>query len=80
MKVIATIQIGDKETKLTGEAVIFDTHINHWLGDIGFWIKDWNYFGQGGLKQEGQAFVPWTSCLMVHDITGKEVRNEQPTS
>lgn len=79
MKVMVTIQIGDKETTLVGNAVIFDSHINRWLGDIGFWLTDWHYASSQGPKSEGPVFVTWANCPTVVNITGKEDKDERTT-
>ena len=66
MRVIATLTIdGTKETRIEGDARVFDNHLHPWLGDIGFWLDNWRYAGHNGSNQKSRVFVPWTSCLYV---------------
>lgn len=72
MRIIATIRLdGAKETRIEGDAQIFDTRLKPWLGDVGMWLELWRYAGHSGAYQKGKVFIPWTSCLMVETIEGK---------
>ena len=69
MRVVVHLTIdGHNEICLEGNAVIFDSHIMPWLGDIGFWLADWRYEGHGGPSNKGRVFVPWVSSLMVQEL------------
>ncbi len=69
MRVIAVLTIdGVKETRIEGDAQIFDSHVKPWLGNIGMWLKNWRYAGHTGPYREGEVFVPWSSCLMVETV------------
>ena len=71
MRVMVTLTItGEKETKLVGNAQIFDSHVEPWLGGIGFWLKNWHYDGNGGPNNKSNVFIPWTNCMV------EELKNE----
>ncbi|MBA7654347.1 hypothetical protein ES703_62224 [subsurface metagenome] len=70
MRVIATLAIdGTKEIRLEGDAQIFGSHLKPWLGDIGIWLENWRYAGHSGPNNKSKVFVPWTSCLMVEELS-----------
>lgn len=70
MRVVVTLTIdGTKETKIEGDAGVFDTY---WtpkgeLEDrqVGFWLDNWRYADLGSPKHKSRVFCPWTSVLMV---------------
>ena len=70
MKVIATLTItGEKETRLVGDAQIFDSHSPVWLSDIGFWLTDWRYDGHSGPSHKSKVFIPWGSTSFIQELT-----------
>ena len=72
MKVIVHLTMdGTKETRLEGDAKIFDSRLKPWLGDIGFWLSDWRYAGHSGQNHKGRVFIPWGSALYIKEI-GKD--------
>jgi len=69
MRVIATLTVGEKETRIEGDAKIFDRHQKTWLGDIGVWLENWRYAGNGGPNYKtGRVFIPWTSALYIEEL------------
>ena len=69
MKIIATLTInGTKETRLEGDATIFDNRLRPWLSDVGFWLAKWRYAGHSGPNQKSRVFIPWTSLLMIETL------------
>lgn len=75
MRVSVTLTIdGVKETVLEGVSSLFSDGVDYMKGfdsrlrDIGFWLENWNYAGQGGAKHKGRVFVPWTSALYILEL------------
>ena len=69
MRVMATLTIdGEKETRLEGDAQIFDRHQKPWLGDIGMWLENWRYAGHSGPNNKSRVFFPWGSALYIEEL------------
>ena len=78
MRVIVTLTIDmGKETRIEGDAQIFDTHIMPWLGDIGMWLENWSYCEVlAKPHKNSKVFVPWGSCLMVETLEELKLEGE----
>ena len=75
MKVMVTLTIGNKETRIVGDTDVFDKLLSYEgshkrLAAIGFWLRDWKYAGYGGPNHKSRVFCPWTSVLMVEEVIG----------
>ena len=73
MKVQVIVAIdGAIETSLIGEATVFGpvdyTKSRDTLLDIGFWLTDWKYAGQGGNPHNGKVFIPWNLALYIIEM------------
>jgi len=67
VKVYLTLD-GEKETRIEGDARIFDNRLKPWLGDIGFWLDNWKSAGYGGPNNKGRVFIPWGSVLFIQEL------------
>lgn len=71
VRVMVTLTVGEKETRIKGDAKIFDP--DHTPGElkelglrnIGFWLDNWRYAQIGGHNHKSRVFCPWASVLMV---------------
>ena len=75
MRVIATLTVGEKETRIEGDAPIFSNPdykkgVDARLRDIGFWLENWRYAGNGGPNYKtGRVFIPWASALYIEELS-----------
>lgn len=66
MRVIVTLSKGEeKDTRIEGDAPLFDRHLKPWLGEIGMWLENWHFTGHSGPAQRGKVFIPWISALYI---------------
>ena len=70
MRVIVTLTIqGLKETRLEGDARIFDNRVDDWLQDIGFWLENWHHCEVESRNHKvDRAFIPWGSALFIEEV------------
>jgi len=72
VRVIATVTIGDKETRLEGDSAFMSGERGDRLEQkgLGVWLSNYRICGQRGKAPRGRAFVPWTSALYVETKNG----------